>query len=148
MQSKQTPISGLHLSAHMHLAHSLTATSYFCGCVYLSPAFYCERKKSILKQDLARFFEIISQAICLHVEQVMQEAGILRVVGELSAKSSSLLKNERPGKVQYRCFKILRCFVVFIFHGGHLARELNTQLEGWLSKVYPTCRPAKAIIAP
>lgn len=28
------------------------------------------------------------------------------------------------------------------------ARKLNAKLEEWLSKVHPTCRPAKAIIAP
>ncbi|KAL9952452.1 hypothetical protein ACROYT_G039711 [Oculina patagonica] len=28
------------------------------------------------------------------------------------------------------------------------ARELNSKLEGWLSKAHPSCRPAKAIIAP
>lgn len=41
----------------------------------------------------------------------------------------------------------LKSFVVFFPH-QNVARKLNAKLEEWLSKVHPTCRPAKAIIAP
>ena len=43
-------------------------------------------------------------------------------------------------------FKIFCC--VFFSHRQNVARKLNAKLEEWLSKVHPTCRPAKAIIAP
>lgn len=43
MQSKQTPISGLPLSAHMHVAHSLTQR-------HLSVAVYIYRQRSIVRE--------------------------------------------------------------------------------------------------
>ena len=46
---------------------------------------------------------------------------------------------------KYRCFK--NCLHLLLLP-AILARTLNQKLEEWLSKAHPSCRPAKAIIAP
>ena len=45
-------------------------------------------------------------------------------------------------------FLDIKLNLLLIFRCEILARELNSQLESWLSKVSPSFRPAKAIIAP
>lgn len=89
-------------------AQSLTANVIFVA-VFLSRTFPGNtllRFFSSLKQLL---FEIISQVLCLHVEQVTQEAGILLMVGELLNQMRLFWRGTYWYK-QCRCFKIFCCF--------------------------------------
>lgn len=70
------------------------------------------------------------------------------MVGELLTMSTSFFEDELIGITAVVPVFLKSFVVVFFSHRQNVARKLNAKLEEWLSKVHPTCRPAKAIIAP
>ena len=109
--------------------------------------FYCVPLFPLIRAILCA---LSNRILCRCVELVIQEVGILLIVRIFKDGASCLKQNVI--QVQCRCFSMFSLVSFFVFcqflQCKNTARELNTKLEGWLSKASPSFRPAKAIIAP
>ena len=127
---KQNSVSSLLSSAHVLPSPSRQTSPLWCRVVVSNfPGEDIVENFFQFETSFQFLFEIISQVLCLYVEQSTQEAGILMMVGELLTMSTSFFEDELIG-ITAVLPVFLKSFVVFFFPSSKCSTETKREARG------------------